>query len=158
MNEAEQVTISKPRRRWFRFGLKTLFVILSVTCALLVLVPLVPPQVTIWTAATLPAPALTTLMLIRRRFHKPLARSLVFATIAAWLLVYVASIGPAAAVLQWTRMESNPIALKYSERVYAPVFWAYANTPLGKRRSGGLRPGPIEWYVDYWQHLGMRLR
>ena len=137
--------------RW-QFSLKSLLIAVTLfflSLPLLALLGLVPPQVAILILATVPAPALTTLVLIRRRFHKPRARSLVFASIAAWLAVYVASIGPAAGFLMWANMENNRTAHAYFGGLYAPVILAFTSTTLSE---------PIEWYVDYWQQLALRLR
>jgi hypothetical protein len=140
------MSTARPIRRWFQFGLTSMFITITVLAMLLIVVQLIPVQVSTFLAGALPAPILT-IVIVRNR--RRIRTAIVATCFAAWLAFYVVSIGPVAGLGMWLGLETNPLFHRYFDGFYTPVILLYQRTSLGR---------PIELYTDFWQHLGLLLR
>ncbi len=124
------------------------FMVAALCAVLRTLLPLAQPAVSIFVLGALPAVVLVPWAIYRRIKQQRLGAWLWLALFAAALGLYLVSIGPVTGLLVWLDVENRTI-IEWFPEFYAPIIWTHANTPLHD---------VIEWYVDYWQHLGLTLR
>ena len=113
---------------------------------LLCLVRLIPYQVSVLVIGAIPAPTLTAISIRRRRLRNP---TVLASLLLAWFAFYVVSIGPVAGLGMWLGLGSNRPFHTCFDCFYTPLVFLYHRTSLAWL---------IEWYADFWQHLGDRLR